>query len=202
VCLILARWDLVGMDLVSGLGNCLISAANGAVQKITGGGSQQQQQNNAGGKQPLNQKSPLPKYWDDPAYSQILAFSDSISTFRAIVVGGVDGGVDWDGATGKSASGTLVFVKTMIATAKSSFTSTGNPPSIDYQTLLDDSLTLIAALMTVANKKTALDWKAPDPKGDQVKQWQMKVTEIFSKASALSATAKTMPGVGGNPVSL
>jgi hypothetical protein len=192
------------MDLVSGLGNCLISAANGAVQKFTGGGSQQQQQNgnNTGGNQSPNQRSPLPKYWDDPAYSQILAFSDPISTLRAIVVGGADGGVDWEGATGKSAAGTLVFVKTMIATAKSSFTSTGNPPSVDYQTVLDDSLALVTALMTVADKKTAIDWKAPDPKGDQVKQWQTKVTEIFSKASALSATAKTMPGVGGNPVSL
>ncbi|APA07394.1 hypothetical protein SS1G_13030 [Sclerotinia sclerotiorum 1980 UF-70] len=197
-------WDLVGMDLVSGLGNCVISAANGVVQKLTGGGSQQQQQNGkkAGGNQSSNQKAPLPKYWDDPAYTQILAFSDPISTLRAIVVGGADGGVDWEGATGKSASGTLVFVKTMLATAKSSFTSTGNPPSVDYQTLLDDSLALVTALMAVTDKKTAVGWKAPDPKSDQVKQWQAKVTEIYSKASALSATAKTMPGVGGNPAPL
>jgi len=193
------------MDFLSGLGNCVLGAANGFVQKMTGNGPQQKADSGNTGDQYGTQKKTLPKYWDDPAYSQILAFYDPISILRAIVVGGPDGGVDWDGATlsapGKSANGTLVFVQTMIQTAKSSFTSSGNPPSTDYQSLLDDSLALVSALMTVAGKKTALDWKAPDPKSEQVKEWQAKASDIYNKASALSATAKTMPGVGGNPVS-
>lgn len=160
------RWDLVGQELVSKLGDTLITAAGQALKAYTENmnptarastGLNMFENLEDGGKQnedgsttktippPTPQpESPEPKNSNDPAYVDIKPAMVYLKLLNAILFQGPDGGVKWDEVanTTEDATSSALFVSQMLKHAGQDFATkaTTNEPSVQFQKVLSVSI--------------------------------------------------------------
>jgi hypothetical protein len=148
--------------------------------------------------------SPVPKNANDPGYTAIQKIFVFLAILQIIVAGQKDGGINWEmamsNASGKGgAKSTISFVATMLDDAKQGFTrlATSEEPSQTLNQILNVSLQVAKDLQAVVEKSTSY----PAKDTAEVKRWQADFADVYARANALLATAKTIPGVAANGVS-
>ncbi|OBS29597.1 hypothetical protein FPOA_03534 [Fusarium poae] len=148
--------------------------------------------------------SPIPTKATDPGYSGIQNISVFLSILQVIVAGQNDGGINWEMAKyiesrKRGATSAIKVVTTMLRDAKQRFTplATSEEPSQTLLQILDVSLRVAEELQAVVEKSSYL---AKD--SAEVKKWQADLSTVYSRATALLATAKTIPGTVANGIPL
>ena len=142
--LILDRWDLIGQDLVKGLGDALITGMSGAMKKHDLDNSSNQQNGSSGqGAQSSASGKGSPSSIPDPAYAYVKKDLYLYDLLRSMVG---DGDIDWELASGGSQSAKgghsgLGFVEAMLIESKTNFAKQigGGLATSTYTKILSDA---------------------------------------------------------------
>lgn len=141
------RWDLIGQELVKGIGDALITGINGAMKKQGYADSSNQQngtygqgvQNNGSGRSP-------PNGTPDPAYAYVKKDLYLYDLLRPMVKN-ANGDVDWELASGgkqgaQGGNSGLGFVEAMLTESKANFAKQvgGGLATSTYTKVLDDAI--------------------------------------------------------------
>jgi hypothetical protein len=153
----------------------------------------------SGAKPPAAPKVPVPPYSTDPAYSFVQKDMIHLYHLNAILTTGKDGGVDWDGIVGGTATPTesIDFVSKMLQDAAFTFASlaTADPPSKELANVLDAASKIATAVRDQAVKDSKMGKKFLDADSSTVKDWHGNFQTQYSAAQKMMAVAKSLPGV-------
>ena len=192
------RWDIMGEKVVADAVGAVTGAFNSAIHTLMTSLNPTVKLSSG--------TDPVPKGAADPAYTEIQKIFTFLSTLQVIVAGQKDGGINWEMAKSSVSSksgtiSTIKFVVTMLDYFDQRFAlmATSEDPSLTLREILNVSLYVAKGLQAEV-ERSGNNYPAED--SIEVNKWQADFATRYAQANALLATAKTIPGMAANGVSL
>ncbi|KAL0572737.1 hypothetical protein V5O48_009237 [Marasmius crinis-equi] len=213
-------WDLVGMQAVESVTQLAVSAGNaminmytiksqaamagiGMFQNATGGGPQGgNKDGKTGGNAPLAQSAESTRASaatiTDPGALEVSKALNLASALQVLVIGGPNGGPDWDKIRGGNGSSGALYIQMNCETIKERL-DTNKPISAELLPLIDAAVTTVKGIIQIAGSAQAADDKACDKYKPQIERLITSLQQLVTKANlalqqpGMSATGPATP---------
>lgn len=186
-------------EVVSGLAGAVTGSINAAIPVLMNTLSPMAKPTSVGN------AIPVPMNATDPGYTEIQKISAFLSLLQVIIAGQKDGGINWemaksDVSSKSGARSAIKLVVTMLGDAKQTFArfASSEEPSQTLNQILYVSLQVAKDVQAVVERSTSY----PGKDSAEVRKWQADFAAEYTRANTLLATAKTIPGMAANGVSL